>query len=337
MQTFQWAAAACLTIAAAAPAAAELRYEVGEVAIVANGGISLLGALVDDPEFGGGIDEAGDIDAFGSINFEYTSQSGLIFGAFASGDTADDRPDTLKNDRAYAYVASEWGRAEVGLTSGPARRMTFYAPVVGSGQIRGDFARYAGRSALLWPVDTRQSFKVAYFSPPIGGLRFGASWAPKVDRLGTVQRNAFELGAQYEQPVGAWIVGASAAYVHGNSDTPGLADLDSWSLGFQARRGKLVIGGAYVHRGDSNLFADGFDQSEVNLGVAWRADDWAVAVSAARTAADGFDNELLGLGGSYNFGRHVTLTTDLVAMRQEDALGETNSGVVLLAGVDLII
>ena len=337
MQVFHSAAAAGLLLGAAAPAAAELRYELGEVSVVANGGVSLLGALVDDPDLGDGLEADGDADLYGSLNLEWTSDTGLVLGAFASGDTADNRPDTLKNDRAYVYAASEWGRAEAGLTSGPARRMSFYAPVVGSGQVRGDFARYAGRSALLWPADTRQSFKLAYFSPPIGNLRLGASWAPEVERFEAVQRNAFELGAQYEQPVGTWVLGASAAYSHGEADTPGLQDLDSWSLGLQARRGKLVVGGAYVDRGDSNLFIDGFDQSEVNLGVAWRERGWAVAASAAHTTSSLIDNLLVGVGGTYDVGRHVTLNADVVAIREEDTLGVDRSGVVLVAGVDLKI
>lgn len=337
MRNMACTGAAALTLGLAAPAQAELRQDFGEVSIVANGGVSLTGALIDDPMLSDGIEEDGDIDASGSLNLEWTSETGLILGAFASGDTADNRPDTLKNDRLYGYAASEWGRAEIGLTSGPARRMTFYAPVIGAGQIRGDFARYAGRSALLWPVDSRQAFKIAYFSPPIGGLRVGVSWAPEVDRLEAVQKDVFEVGAQYERPVGAWVLGASAAYVHGSADTLGLSDIDSWSFGVQARKGKLVIGGAYVDRGDSNLFRTGFDQSEVNIGIAWREDGWAVAASAARTWANGFDNDLLGLGGSYNIGKHVTLTTDIIGMRQKDALGVNRSGVVLVAGIDLRI
>lgn len=324
-----------LGAAAAVPARAEFRHDLGEVAITANAGYTLSGALFDDPETEEGVEEAVDLDAWGSINAEWTSDGGVVIGAFASGDTADNRPDTLKNDRLYGYASTEWGRAEIGLTSGPARRMSFYAPLVGSGQVRGDFARYAGTSALLWPFDTRQSFKLAYFSPPLAGLRFGVSWAPELERLDTVQGDAFELAAQYERPVGRWVVGASAAYVHGRAENPGLEDLESWSLGFQARRDRLVIGGAYVDRGDSNLFRNGFDQSEINLGVAWRETDWAVALSAARTTARGFDNELVGIGGSYNVAEHLSLTADLVGMREEDALGREETGFVLVAGIDL--
>jgi hypothetical protein len=338
MHKIQWLGGLALAaLCVPAPAMAELRYERGEFVLVANANVSLTGALVDDPELDLGFEEEGDVDAFGSLNVEWTSKSGVIVGAYASGDTADNRPDTLKNDRLYGYVASEWGRAEVGLTSGPARRMSFYAPVLGSGQIRGDFARYSGPPALLWPTDTRQSFKLAYFSPPLGGLRLGVSWAPEVDRGNAVHRNGFELGAQYERPVGEWVLGGSAAYVHGGAERPGLADIDSWSLGAQARRGKLTIGGAFVERGDSALFRDGFDQSEVNAGVAWREEKWGLALSASRTSARGFDYDLVGLGGSYNIGRHVVLTADVVAMRHDFEPAEPQSGVVLVGGVEFRI
>lgn len=319
----------------AVPAHAELRHDFAGVSMVTHGGVSLTGAMIDSAARGGDVAEAGDIDASGSLNLEWISASGVMVGAFASGDTASNRPDTLKNDRLHGYVASEWGRAEIGLTSGPARRMSFYAPVLGAGQIRGDFARYAGRSALLWPIDSRQAFKLAYFSPPIGNLRMGISWAPEVDRLGAIQDDVFEAGAQYEEPVGAWVLGASAAYVSGSAHTPGLADIDSWSLGVQARKGRLMIGGAYVDRGDSNLFCSGCEQSEVNIGVAWREENWAIATSAARTSANNFENTLLALGGSYNLGRHITLTADIVRAHREDKLRSDRTDAVLVAGIDV--
>ena len=316
-------------------AQAELRHTIGEVALIVNGGVSVVGARVDEAGIAGGFRSEGDIDAHGSLNLEWTSATGLILGVAAAGDTADNRPDTLKNDRVYAYASSEWGRAEVGLTSGPARRMSFAAPVIGAGQIRGDFARYANASALLWPLDTRQSFKLVYLSPPISGLRFGASWSPRVERFATVQKNAFEFGAQFERPVGDWVFGTSAAYVHGSAETPGLRDINSWSIGLQARKGKLVLGGAFVDRGDSNRFGGSLDQRETNIGVAWRDVTWSVAASAARSRSQVADTNVVGLGGSLDVGDHVTLTADLVGLRQRRLTSGWSSGVVLLSGIEL--
>lgn len=320
---------------AASPAVAEIRLNLGEVAITANGGVSFTGALADQAGMPGGFDHDGDIDASGSVNAEWITDSGLILGVTASGDTADNRPDTLKNDRIYSYFASEWGRAEIGLTSGPARRMSFAAPLVGAGQIRGDFARYANVSALLWPLDSRQAFKLAYFSPPVAGFRMGASWAPRSRRFGAVQRDVYEVGVQYERPIGDWVVGASGAYVHGNADTPGLRNINSWSVGFQLRNGKLVLGGALVDRGNSNRFGPDLDQTEINAGIAWRDDGWSLGSSFARQRSNVRDVDLVGFGGSVDVGRHITLTTDIVALRQRLPARSWSSGLVLLSGIDL--
>lgn len=319
---------------AASPATAEVAVELGDIAIVANGGVSITGALADRPDRTGGFRDASDIDASGSVNAEWISANGLVLGVTAAGDTADNRPDTLKNDRAFVYFASEWGRAEIGLNSGPSRRMSFAAPLVGSGQIRGDFARYANASALLWPLDTRQSFKITYFSPPVAGFRMGASWAPKSKRFGAVQKDAYEIGGQYERPFGDWVIGASGAYVHGRADAPGLSNINSWSLGAQARNGKIVLGGAYVDRGNSNRFGPNLNQSEINAGVAWRDDGWSLGASAARQRSHVRDVDFAGLGGSLDVERHITLTADVVGLRQRFGAG-WSSGIVLLSGIDL--
>ncbi len=328
-------AAGLLAWACAGPALAEFRYDRDRLAVVANASVSLSGAVIDDPAAPGKATTDGNIDGYGSASLEWTADSGLILGAFVSGDTADSRPDTLKNNRAFLHLSGTAGRLEAGETSGPARRMSFYAPVLGSGQVRGDFARYAGDSALLWPYDTRQSLKLAYFSPPLRGLRVGASWAPRVSRFSVVHRNAVELGAQYEAPVGRWVLGASAAYDFGAADRPGLADIKSYSLGLQARRGRIVLGGSYVDRGDSGRFRAGLDQHEVNAGLAWRDARWAVAASAARTESTGFTSSLLAVGGVRSITDHLALTADLVGIWQDGSVGRDRGGAVLVVGVDV--
>lgn len=329
-----WALTMASMAGATSPAAAEVAVNLGDVALIANGGVSITGALADQPDQPGGFRSAGDIDASGSVNAEWISASGLVLGMTGAADTADNRPDTLKNDRLFAYFANEWGRAEIGLNSGPARRMSFAAPLIGSGQIRGDFARYTNGSALLWPLDTRQSFKITYFSPPVAGFRMGASWAPKSKRFGAVQKDAYEIGGQYERPFGDWVIGASGAYVHGNADTPGLRNINSWSVGLQARNGNIVLGGAYVDRGNSNRFGPALNQTEINAGIAWRADGWSLGASAARQRSRLRDVDLTGAGVSLDVGRHITLTADTVALRQRLGAG-WSSGVVLLSGIDL--
>jgi hypothetical protein len=184
--------------------------------------------------------------------------------------------------------------------------LAFAAPLVALGQVRGEFSRYAGSQALLRALDTQDAFKVIYLSPPVAGLRGGISYSPRVRRNAAAVdsreridvRDAFEFGLQYQQVVGDWILGASGGFATGNANpATGRADLRSWSVGTEARRGPLRIGAAYVDRGDSNRLDRGFDQWEINGGVAWVTPDWGVATSAALTRASDRENRLIGIGG----------------------------------------
>jgi hypothetical protein len=212
--------------------------------------------------------------------------------------------------------------------------------------VRGEFSRYAGTQALLRALDTQDAFKVIYLSPPIGGLRGGVSWSPKVRRNAAAvdlrERiavdDAFELGLQYQQVVGDWILGASGGYVSGEADPiTTRADLRSWSLGAEARRGPLRIGGAYVDRGDSNRLDRGFDQWEINGGIAWVTPDWGVAGSVAYTEASDRDNRLIGVGGFYRVHPNIELRADLVQFREERFLISRDEGVAAVVEVLLTI
>ena len=66
----------------------------------------------------------------------------------------------------------------MGEQDGSADRLAFHSPIIGLGQIRGDFARYAGRQVLLSAYDTSDAIKLICLSPPICGLRCDLSYAP---------------------------------------------------------------------------------------------------------------------------------------------------------------
>lgn len=175
-----------------------------------------------------------------------------------------------------------------------------------------------------------------YLSPPVGGLRGGVSYSPKVRRNAVAVdsrdridvRDAFEFGLQYQQVVGDWILGASGGYATGDANPiTTRADLDSWSVGVEARRGPLRIGGAYVDRGDSNRLDRDFDQWEVNGGVGWVTPEWGVAGSVAYTKASDRKNRLIGVGGFYQLHPNIQLRADVVSFREERFLIATDSGI----------
>jgi predicted porin len=306
-----------------------------------SGGAAAQGAVFNDDEVTTGSPDA-QIDLFARLNAQWTSPDGILVGINVEQNSRRRASEVLEAGEIYGFVASDYGRVEVGLQDGPADTLAFAAPLVALGQVRGEFSRYAGTQALLRALDTQDAFKVIYLSPPVAGLRGGVSWSPKVrrnaDAVNLRERievnNAFEFGLQYQQPVGDWILGASAGYATGEADPlTTRADLNSWSVGAEARKGPLRIGGAYVDRGDSNRLDRGFDQWEVNGGVGWVTPEWGVAGSVAYTKASDRDNRLFGVGGFYQLHPNIQVRADVVQFREEQLLIGVNDGVAAVMEV----
>lgn len=301
----------------------EVQWEGFDIRLTA--GAAAQGAVFNDDEPATDSPDA-KVDLFARLNAQWTSPDGIIIGVNAEQNSRRRASEVLEAGEIYGFVSSDYGRVEIGLQDGPADTLAFAAPLVALGQVRGEFSRYAGTQALLRALDTQDAFKVIYLSPPVGGLRGGVSWSPKVRRNPTAVdsrerielNNAFEFGLQYQQPVGDWILGASGGYATGEADPiTTRADLNSWSVGAEARRGPLRIGGAYVDRGDSNRLDRGFDQWEVNGGVAWVTPEWGVAGSAAYTKASDRKNRLFGVGGFYQLHPNIQIRADVVQFREE--------------------
>lgn len=301
-------------------------------------GVSAQGALVDDDDRRT-KNEDGDIDLFARLNADYTTAGGVLLGANIEFGNQNRETESLGTGEIYAFAATEYGRLEVGKQDGPADVLSFHAPVVALGQIRGDFARYAGSQASLSPVDTRDAFKIIYLTPPISGVRGGVSYAPKFSLNGNdpnprnriILRDAVEFGLQYVAPIGDWIVGVSSAYVAGEADViTGREDLSSWSVGTEVRRGPLRIGGAYVDRGNSNRRERDFDQWEINGGIGWFEPKWGLSASAAYSKASTQTNRLLGLGGYYTISRNIQLRSDIVQFREGRIGRQDEDGLVAM-------
>jgi len=309
------------------------------------GGAAAQAAVFDDDDLTTDSPDA-KVDLFARLNAQWTSPDGIVVGLNVEQNSRRRASEVLQAGEIYGFVASDYGRVEVGLQDGPADTLAFAAPLVALGQVRGEFSRYAGTQALLRALDTQDAFKVIYLSPPVGGVRGGVSWSPKVRRnaaaVDSRERiavdNAFEFGLQYQQPVGDWILGASGGYAVGNADPiTTRADLNSWSVGAEARKGPLRIGGAYVDRGDSNRLDRGFDQWEINGGVGWVTPEWGMAGSVAYTKASDRKNRLIGAGGFYRVHPNIELRADVVQFREERFLIDRNNGVAAVMEVSFTI
>jgi len=316
-------------------------YHSGAVNIAVHGAVSVQDGVVDGADKNFGAKDT-NLDGYLRLIGDWTSTQGWLLGADL--ETSSRRTtQSLGSGVAYVYFSSELGRVEVGRQYGAANSLSFHAPDIALGQIRGDFARYAGTQALLSPFDSADSPKVIYLSPPADGFRFGVSWAPRDSanpaapdpRDRTLQRDVVELGAQYQRPVADWVLGASGGYVSGQSDpSTQRRDIGSWSVGLDARRGPLRLGGAYVDRGDSNVFLRNFDQHEVNAGVAWVQDRWGVDVSASSSTGSAYYNRLAGAGGYFALTGHLTLRADLVAFDEHDGGLPRRRGTTLVSEIE---
>jgi porin-like protein len=340
----QFAATALALVVLSASGAAraqDIGYHSGALNVALHGAVSVQEGVVEGAQKDLGAKNT-NLDGYLRLVGDWTSDQGWLVGANLETSTRR-TTQSLKSGEAYVYFSSELGRVEVGRQYGAANSLSFHAPDIALGQIRGDFARYAGTQALLSPFDSADSPKVIYLSPPVDGFRFGASWAPRDSsnlaapdpRDRTLQRDVIELGAQYQRPVGDWVLGASTGYVSGRADkTTERQDIGSWSLGLDARRGPLRLGAAYVDRGDSNVFARGFNQREVNAGAAWVEDRWGLSVSASSSTGSAYYNRLAGAGGYYALTNHFTLRGDLVAFDEHDGGLPRRRGVTLVSEIE---
>lgn len=350
--THKWMMGGALvaSLMATQPAAAEIRF--GEDGLTGNyGKVQLRGRFGASVQAGAfepvGVPGAGTrtdtaIDGSARLSLEYTADNAWVFGVAADIDSGQEQIEGFERDEFYVYAASEYGRIEIGENDGPADTLSFHAPGVGLGQVRGDFARYTGSVALLSPYDSRDAAKVTYLSPPVGGLRFGVAYAPEFEINGDdpiatrrfIQKDVVELGAQYVRPVGDFVLGASGAYITGTSDrVTGRGDIESWSIGLELRRGKLTAGAAFVDRGQSNLALAAPEESEWNAGLSWKAERWAVAGSMAIGDEGSGTVSRYGVGGLHDITGNVYVAADAVLFEDEDALGVSRNGSVILVEI----
>jgi predicted porin len=151
-----------------------------------------------------------------------------------------------------------------------------------------------------------------------------------------IQNEVYELGAQYVRPVGNWIAGLSGAYVKGTSDpVTNRADIESWSLGTELRRGKMTLGAAYVDRGRSALRPTAETEDEWNGGLGWKEDRWKAALSYAVTDQGGDKDHRLGFGAEFDISQHVYLRADAVRLVSESPGTDKRDGWVAVTELGL--
>ena len=181
MTSFSQIAVAGATLAAllgcGAARAQDIGYHSGALNVALHGAVSVQEGAVEGTQKDTGAKDT-NLDGYLRLVGDWTSSQGWLLGVNLETSTRR-TTQSLRSGEAYVYFSSELGRVEVGRQYGAANSLSFHAPDVALGQVRGDFARYAGTQALLSPFDSADSPKVIYLSPPVDGFRLGVSWAPR--------------------------------------------------------------------------------------------------------------------------------------------------------------
>ena len=332
-------------ILSAFPAQAAYTLNWKELTLNAQINASLQSALFYEPNNTADHQSRSNYDASLLLNAEWLNPQGWLLGARFELDSGDRTNEALQRDEAYLYFVDHYGRIEIGKQDGPADRLSYHAPILGLGQIRGDFARYTGDLALLSPLDSGDSAKIIFLSAPSKGLRYGLSYAPRYHKENgspnpaarTLQNNAVEMSIRYKQPLKDYIWGISASYVNAQSDPiTQRADINSWSIGSQLRRKRLTIGAAYVQRGDSNQLID-FDQWEINAGISWQNKTWGVALSSSNTLSNTSRHRLIGFGGFKKLRSNLTFRSDLVITEERNSQFGRRHGYAFISELDVKI
>jgi len=319
-------------------------FDLGSVTVDARANIDLQAALVSTSEMSLAVQENMDWAARLKINHKIEKDIDVGFVIKLDQDFDVDsafsmRRDGINRRLTFGYAKSKWGVMSIGNMAGQADRLSLYAPRIGTGQIRGDFSRYMGRSALLTAYDTQNAFKLDYVTPSDKPIVLGISYAPQTQNNATGQirqRDAFEFAAQGKIALdNDWTLKSSAAYVTSDSALDNRQDIQSWALGFEFQKTKeWTVSGAYVSRGDSDSSA-GLNEREFNAGMRYRKKKWGVSVSAARLSSTKERRNTLGAGAEIKVNKHMRLRIDAVGFRAVKSDRTRQDGIVLLSDIRL--
>lgn len=343
--------ATLLVISCMTATAHAFQYETGGLKLRLNLIGALQGAYIQDDDR-----ESSKSNFDGSIDFtvratgEYAFRNGWVAGLrveydrdFDAESDADGESNLFERDEIYAYLTTPWVALELGEQDGPADRLSFHAPTVGLGQIRGNFSRYVGSNALLSPFDTQDSPKFIATSAPVMGVRVGASYGTTFRinanaedrRRSTIQKHPVEVAVQFQDEIRGVIVGVSGAFVTANADPETeREDIRSWSLGTETRYKDWRVGAAIVERGDSNSLVDR-DETEINYGLAYTRDRWGVGLSGATIDRTERSRQLGGLGGFFEITRNVEVRADVVHSRQSFDGEDASSAFVAITEIEV--
>lgn len=283
------------------------------------------------------------------IRADGKADNGLLYGTKIEIDSSG---TSLNYDEAVLYVAGGWGRLELGDEDGASDTLTIFAPVVGIGQLDGDFADFGAPDTLIKPVDSSDSTKATYYTPRFAGFQAGISYAPQISDggdsvvlngindialtdagdtpAGGFYDDVVEIGANYSTEISGFsvAVGGGWTFASAKDVTIGGApldteDLNSWGGGAQVGFGGFTVGGGYIQADLTGDDADGW-----NAGIAYETGPFGVAVQYNDYDTGGLasaDVSLITGGATYTLAPGLTVGADL-AWYDVEQVGDDNEG-----------
>ena len=269
---------------------------------------------------------------------------GTLYGSELQLEVPDKTRTTVSIDEAYLFVASQWGRIELGDEDGAMPKMAIHAPTVGLGQLDGDYDQFTTESiqdvaAPVYAAASEKSTKVTYYTPRLLGLQMGVSYAPQAE-LGnnvvarrTAPSDFVEGGINYVTEVGdVGLVGGATVARSRNTISDGgsgttVGSAVGYQVGGQASYAGVTVGGGYTNYDGARTIDDGF-----NVGAAFQEEGFAVGVQYARMqATDGRTFDGIGSGASYVLAPGLLIGADYVHYTSEMPTRTVRGDVLLLA------
>ena len=180
-----------------------------------------------------------------------------------------DSLDTVNASETYIYFGNGFGDVQLGRTGGAEDNMALGADTIaaGTGGIDGD-------TANLGDVEVETSgdaAKVAYYTPRVGGVQFGASYTPDTgdeendDDSGADFEHYFGIGLNFVETFGDVDVSLATVGSIAESEATDADDLNALSVGGTLEFDQIDVGASYG-RSASDFF---FDYDFATAGITW--------------------------------------------------------------------
>ncbi len=221
------------------------------------------------------------------------ADNGLEFGVTVELEGNENGKEDGVIDESFAWVGGSFGELQIGAHDDAASLMHYGNQDVGIGINAADVKVWIPVNAQFntngWHGDRKG---IIYYTPRIGGVQFGASYAPDVNNAeaGKVAHNndtdAMSVGLNVKQTLGDASVAMSAGHYVQAQTGDMVDDMTFTNFGLRIGMGGIGFDAAYAEKDDgTEANSGGFE--EVSAGVVYADGPMAVSLSHFQTDYEG--------------------------------------------------